>query len=189
MWFILWLLHLMKTNATFKEITGEETLYVRPSYGSWDKSFEELNMFPVLWIIDPLDWSCGSADRVIERILDKAGIFINEGSFIPETIEAALTNGYKAPYYRNAFLGAAMVNLYMIDTNSMGIQRIYNIQKEKCFPLPTYDLEQLNRVSVTLYGKVLNENYSQLLYTNDTLDLITVFLLDKIQKRAVLLNM
>lgn len=65
---------LMKTNATLKEITGEETLYVRPPYGSWDKSFEEeLNMFPVLWTIDPLDWSCSSVDRVVERILDKAG--------------------------------------------------------------------------------------------------------------------
>lgn len=83
----------------------------------------------------------------VEEFEDRL-VFINEGSFIPETIEAALTNGYKAPYYRNSFLGTAMVNLYMIDTNSMGIQRIYNIQREKY------------------------ENYSQLLYTNDALDLI-----------------
>lgn len=31
-------------------------------------------------------------------------VFINEGSFIPETIEKALEPGYKPPYYRNAFL-------------------------------------------------------------------------------------
>ena len=48
---------LIKTNEILKEITGEEVQYVRPPYGSWDKSFEkELNMFPVLWTVDTLDW-------------------------------------------------------------------------------------------------------------------------------------
>ncbi len=47
---------LIKTNEVLKEITGEEVQYVRPPYGSWDKSFEkELNMFPVLWTVDTLD--------------------------------------------------------------------------------------------------------------------------------------
>lgn len=72
--------------------------------------------------------------------------------FIPETIEKALEPEYKPPYYRNAFLCNAMVNMYMIDTNSMGIPMIYNIQKERCFPLPSYDLDIANRVSVTVYG-------------------------------------
>lgn len=30
-------------------------------------------------------------------------VFINEGAFIPETVEQALEPGYKPPYYRNAF--------------------------------------------------------------------------------------
>ncbi|MGN8728753.1 hypothetical protein [Hornefia butyriciproducens] len=38
---------------------------------------------------------------------------------MPETIEKALDPGYKPPYYRNAFLCNAMVNMYMIDTNSI----------------------------------------------------------------------
>lgn len=47
---------LVRTNEILKEITGEEVQYVRPPYGSWDKSFEkELNMFPVLWTVDTLD--------------------------------------------------------------------------------------------------------------------------------------
>ncbi len=111
-------------------------------------------------------------------------IFINEGSFIPETIEQALQEGYKPPYYRNSFLCGAMVNLYMIDTNGIGIPMIYQVQKERCFPLPTYDLEWPNRVKVTLYGKILNENYTQLLHMNGDLDLRTVFLLDKVQKKV-----
>lgn len=113
-------------------------------------------------------------------------VFINEGAFIPETVEQALEPGYKPPYYRNAFLCNAMVNMYMIDTNSMGIPMIYEIQKDKCFPLPTFDLDTSNRVIVTVYGKVLDSNYTQLLHANEDLDLKTVFLLDQVQKKKTI---
>ena len=115
----------------------------------------------------------------VEEFEDRL-VFINEGAFIPETIEQALEPGYKPPYYRNVFLCNAMVNLYMIDTNSMGIPMMYQIQRDKCFPLPTY-----NRVTVTVYGKILDKNYTQLLYSNEDLDMRTVFLLDKVQKQEV----
>lgn len=121
----------------------------------------------------------------VEEFEDRL-VFINEGNFIPETVERALEEGYKPPYYRNTFLCRAMVNLYMIDTNAMGIPMMYQIQREKCFPLPTYDLEEVNRVKVTLYGKILDRNYTQLLHSNDALDLKTVFLLDKVQKKEVI---
>ncbi len=63
---------LIRTNEVLKEITGEETQYVRPPYGSWDKTFEkELNMFPVLWNVDPLDWSSRNVDRITEKIVSK----------------------------------------------------------------------------------------------------------------------
>lgn len=113
-------------------------------------------------------------------------VFINEGAFIPETVEQALEPGYKPPYYRNAFLCNAMVNMYMIDTNSMGIPMIYKIQKDKCFPLPTFDLDTPNRVTVTVYGKVMDSNYTQLLHANGDLDLRTVFLLDQVQKKKTI---
>lgn len=65
---------LIKTNEILKEITGEEVQYVRPPYGSWDKSFEkELNMFPVLWTVDPLDWSSRNVGRITEKIVRKTG--------------------------------------------------------------------------------------------------------------------
>lgn len=63
---------LMKTNEIIKGITGEEVVYVRPPYGSWDKSFEEeLNMFPVLWTIDPLDWCSNNVSCVVGKVLPK----------------------------------------------------------------------------------------------------------------------
>lgn len=62
---------LIKTNEILKEITGEDVQYVRPPYGSWDKSFEkELNMFPVLWTVDPLDWCSSNASCITEKIVD-----------------------------------------------------------------------------------------------------------------------
>lgn len=121
----------------------------------------------------------------VEEFEDRL-VFINEGNFIPETVEQALEEGYKPPYYRNTFLCRAMVNLYMIDTNSMGIPMMYQIQREKCFPLPTYDLENPSRVKVTLFGKILDKNYTQLLKSNGDLDLQTVFWLDKVQKHETI---
>ena len=65
---------LIKTNEILKEITGEEVQYVRPPYGSWDKSFEkELNMFPVLWTVDPLDWCSKNVNFITEKIVSKTG--------------------------------------------------------------------------------------------------------------------
>ena len=65
---------LVRTNAVLEEITGEKTSFVRPPYGSWDKSFEkELNMFPVLWNIDPLDWCSHNAECIAARVVEKAG--------------------------------------------------------------------------------------------------------------------
>lgn len=113
-------------------------------------------------------------------------VFLNEGTFIPETVEQALQPGYKPPYYRNSFLCNAMANLYMIDTNSMGIPMVYKIQRDRYFPLPTYDLDTPNRVKVTIYGKILDRNYTQLLYANSELDTSTVFLLDKVQKKETI---
>ncbi len=110
-------------------------------------------------------------------------VFMNEGHFIPETIEKALEPGYKPPYYRNMFLCNAMVNLYMIDSNAIGIPTIFDIQRERYFPLPSYDLSEPNRVKVTVYGKILDRNYTQLLNADRDLDIKTVFLLDKIQKK------
>jgi len=64
---------LILTNQAISEITEQEVQYVRPPYGTWDKKLEEeLNMFPVLWNIDPNDWCTGNADKVTKRIVDKA---------------------------------------------------------------------------------------------------------------------
>ena len=65
---------LVKTNEILENITGEKVSFVRPPYGSWDKSFEkELNMFPVLWNIDPLDWCSHNAECIAAKVVENAG--------------------------------------------------------------------------------------------------------------------
>lgn len=64
---------LIRTNELLSEITGEEPQYVRPPYGSWDKSFEtELMMIPVLWTIDPMDWCSSDVNGIVRKVTKKA---------------------------------------------------------------------------------------------------------------------
>jgi len=64
---------IIKTNEAIREVTGQDTIYVRPPYGSWNKEFEkELNMFPVLWSIDPLDWCSSDVSCIVRNVCAKA---------------------------------------------------------------------------------------------------------------------
>ena len=64
---------LVKTSELIESLTGQEVQYVRPPYGTWDKKFEEeLNMFPVLWTIDPLDWSSSNVAGIVQKVTAKA---------------------------------------------------------------------------------------------------------------------
>lgn len=108
--------------------------------------------------------------------------FSNAGSFLPGDIKPVLEPAYAPPYYRNPLLAQAMVSFKMIDTAAMGIRRVFSIQREKLFPMPDYDLSKVDQVEVTVYGKVLNEAYTKVLFENPGIELETVYLLDKVQK-------
>lgn len=106
----------------------------------------------------------------------------NAGNFLPGDIKPVLEPAYAPPYYRNPLLAQAMVNFKMIDTAAMGIRRVFSIQREKLFPMPGYNLSKMDQVEVTVHGRVLNENYTKVLFENPEIDLETVYLLDKVQK-------
>lgn len=167
-------------NEKYRYIAGQQTLFP-----------DEVNQYEPELIKELINNCIAHQDyRMrgkinVEEFEDRL-VFMNEGAFIPETIEAALEPGYKPPYYRNMFLCNAMVNLYMIDSNSMGIPMIYQIQRDKCFPLPTYDLSVVNRVKVIIYGKILDKNYTQLLRADTDINMGIVFLLDKVQKKEII---
>lgn len=106
----------------------------------------------------------------------------NPGTFIPKSIEAVLEPGFSPPFYRNQLIADAMVKFDMIDTASMGISRVFRIQRDRYFPLPDYDLGKLNQVDVAIYGKILNESYMHILFNRPDLEFRAVFLMDQLQK-------
>lgn len=82
-----------RTNEVICEITGSQTCYVRPPYGSWDRSFEqELGMFPVLWTVDSRDWCSENAVDVVSRVLrdTQEGDIILMHDYYATTVDAAL---------------------------------------------------------------------------------------------------
>lgn len=114
-------------------------------------------------------------------------IFSNSGDFIPSSIEDVIKSDAPENRYRNSFLANAMVNLNMIDTIGSGIKKLFNIQKDKFFPLPEYDLSD-HKVKVTITGKVLDSNYARKLAEDKTLSLFETMILDKVQKNKKLTN-
>lgn len=121
--------------------------------------------------------------RIILNEFEDKLMFINPGSFLPGAIEPVLEPSYNPPFYRNQLLAETMVKLNMIDSQAMGIRRVFKIQQEKYFPMPDYDFSNRQQVSVSIYGKSLDDNYMHVLYDNQDLDLQTVFLLDQVQKK------
>ena len=55
-----------KTNQLIREWTGEDTLYIRPPYGAWSQELENVvDMIPVFWNVDSLDWKLQNKERVL----------------------------------------------------------------------------------------------------------------------------
>ncbi len=127
------------------------------------------------------DYSLNSRITLVEY--PEELVFTNAGSFLPGTIENVIAQDSPPIYYRNQFLADAMVQFNMIDTVGGGIKKMYTLQKQRSFPLPSYDLSNSNQVTVSIIGKVINENYTRILIKNTDLDLPTVILLDKVQKK------
>ena len=108
-------------------------------------------------------------------------VFTNVGHFIPGDLETVIRQDSPPSRYRNPFLCQAMVNLNMIDTIGGGIKKMFLKQRERFFPLPSYELKP-EEVKVTIPGRVLDENYTRVLIERADLNLWEVILLDKIQK-------
>ncbi len=58
-----------QTSALVREITGHDTEFVRPPFGAWNPELEcSFVMLPVLWDVDPLDWTTSNTPLVVQRI-------------------------------------------------------------------------------------------------------------------------
>ena len=109
-------------------------------------------------------------------------ILQNIGGFFDGTLDDYVLHERTPERYRNPFLTQAMVSLDMIDTMGMGIRRMFVEQRRRFLPLPEYDLTDSNHVSMVIWGRSIDENYSKILIERDDLSLSEVIALDRVQK-------
>lgn len=130
------------------------------------------------------DYRLNGRVNLVER--EDSLTFTNLGTFAPGSVEQVISAGTPPDRYRNRCLAEAMVAFNMIDTLGSGIPRSFDIQRKRGFPLPDFDLADPQKVTVTLFGRVLDENYTRTLFAKSDLDLYNVIALDKVQKRRPL---
>ena len=85
---------ILKANEIIAKYTGEEPCFLRPPFGSGSSKLEkEIEMIPVLWTIDTMDWSCQNESKICSTVYRE----IKENSIIlmhdeyPTTVRAALS--------------------------------------------------------------------------------------------------
>lgn len=114
----------------------------------------------------------------------------NGGTFIPGTIENVLEHKGPQKHYRNECLCRGMVNFNMIDTVGRGIKKIYTEQRNRFFPMPDYEIDNEHRnVGVTIYGRMIDEKYTDLLKQSKSLTLKECIWLDAVQKHHPITKM
>lgn len=82
-----------KTDQVISAITGEHVAYMRPPFGAWQRELEvRMEVLPVLWSVDPLDWTTENVDEIVSKVVTE----VEEGDIIllhdcyASSIEAAL---------------------------------------------------------------------------------------------------
>ena len=61
------------TDQVICSITGEHVEYMRPPFGLWQRDLElEIEVMPVMWTIDPLDWTTENVDEIVNKVVTEA---------------------------------------------------------------------------------------------------------------------
>ena len=62
-----------KTDQVISAITGEHVAYMRPPFGAWQRELEvRMEVLPVLWSVDPLDWTTENVDEIVSKVVTEA---------------------------------------------------------------------------------------------------------------------
>lgn len=66
------LAEIKKTNDLIEEITGVKVEYIRPPYGIWNESLENVvNLTPILWTVDSSDWNTQDVNQIVEYVVNE----------------------------------------------------------------------------------------------------------------------
>lgn len=61
---------IVKTNNLIYEYTGIYPMYIRPPYGEWNDQLDcGVEMIPIFWSVDSLDWKLKNTDKITLRVL------------------------------------------------------------------------------------------------------------------------
>lgn len=59
-----------ETDRVVSTITGEHLAYMRPPFGVWQQDLEvEMEVMPVMWSVDPLDWTTGNVSEIVNKVV------------------------------------------------------------------------------------------------------------------------
>ncbi len=91
---------LLENKKMIKDITGFEAELFRPPFGAYNNQLiqicSELDIYPIQWSIDSLDWKNITANAMIERVIKaEAGdivLFHNDGENTPDALVGILEN-------------------------------------------------------------------------------------------------
>ncbi|MDO4267531.1 MAG: polysaccharide deacetylase family protein [Eubacteriales bacterium] len=82
-----------RTQRLISGITGRRPEYLRPPYGAWNEELENcLDLVPVFWSVDSLDWRLRDRDAIVRRVEETAedGDVILMHDIFDASVEAAL---------------------------------------------------------------------------------------------------
>lgn len=61
---------IMQTSNLIEGIIGKPTEFMRPPFGAWQKNLElGMEVMPVLWTVDPLDWTTENEDEIVNKVV------------------------------------------------------------------------------------------------------------------------
>lgn len=175
---------IMAVDQVYTKIRNLKYRYLRPGTLFPDEvlRYDPFNIRePLNNAIAHQDYAKGARINVVE-FEDDHLVFTNHGVFLPKSVEEVVLSDAPEEVYRNPFLVEAMKNLDMIETQGGGIRKIFNKQRERFFPMPDYDLSN-GKVKVIITGKVLDEEFANILIQNPQLELEEIIMLDKVQKK------
>ena len=84
---------ILKTNNEIYEATGKYPEYMRPPYGAWKKNIELcVEMLPVFWDIDTLDWKSQNVNavmQIVESEIEDGAVILMHDAY-QSSVDAAL---------------------------------------------------------------------------------------------------
>lgn len=118
-------------NAKIKKITGVQPLLIRPPYGDYNSNvisqIENMNMYPIQWSIDSLDWQGISAQEIYNNVVPKIKsgdivLFHNAAEHTPEALPAIIEDLKKQGFEFVFIKDLIFKDNYSIDATGKQIQ-------------------------------------------------------------------